>query len=153
MWLKLSLVFNLLWVLNLYTQNQLPLANGNFETLNSDGSGFSYWSNVQNSGGIVNYSIETNNLISGSTKAQKSQIVSLGASGWNVKTQSDYLFQVESGQTYTGRFWAKASGSNSAVMKVVFQASDVANSYQGNNITISQNWQQYTHSFTVSENS
>ena len=153
MWLKLSLVFNLLWVLNLYTQNQLPLANGNFETLNSDGSGFSYWSNIQNSGGIVNYSIETNNLISGSTKAQKSQIISLGASGWNVKTQSDYLFQVESGQTYTVRFWAKASGSNSAVMKVVFQASDVANSYQGNNITISQNWQQYTHSFTVSENS
>ena len=153
MWLKLSLVFNLLWVLNLYTQNQLPLANGNFESLNSDGSGFSYWSNVQNSGGIVNYSIETNNLISGSTKAQKSQIISLGASGWNVKTQSDYLFQVESGQTYTVRFWAKASGSNSAVMKVVFQASDVANSYQGNNITISQNWQQYTHSFTVSENS
>ena len=153
MWLKLSLVFNLLWVLNLYTQNQLPLANGNFETLNSDGSGFSYWSNVQNSGGIVNYSIETNNLISGSTKAQKSQIISLGASGWNVKTQSDYLFQVESGQTYTVRFWAKASGSNSAVIKVVFQASDVANSYQGNNITISQNWQQYTHSFTVSENS
>ena len=153
MWLKLSLVFNLLCVLNLYTQNQLPLANGNFETLNSDGSGFSYWSNVQNSGGIVNYSIETNNLISGSTKAQKSQIISLGASGWNVKTQSDYLFQVESGQTYTVRFWAKASGSNSAVMKVVFQASDVANSYQGNNITISQNWQQYTHSFTVSENS
>lgn len=153
MWLKLSLVFNLLWVLNLYTQNQLPLANGNFETLNSDGSGFSHWSNVQNSGGIVNYSIETNNLISGSTKAQKSQIISLGASGWNVKTQSDYLFQVESGQTYTVRFWAKASGSNSAVMKVVFQASDVANSYQGNNITISQNWQQYTHSFTVSENS
>ena len=153
MWLKLSLVFNLLWVFNLYTQNQLPLANGNFETLNSDGSGFSYWSNVQNSGGIVNYSIETNNLISGSTKAQKSQIISLGASGWNVKTQSDYLFQVESGQTYTVRFWAKASGSNSAVMKVVFQASDVANSYQGNNITISQNWQQYTHSFTVSENS
>ncbi len=153
MWLKLSLVFNLLWVLNLYTQNQLPLANGNFESLNSDGSGFSYWSNVQNSGGIANYSIETNNLISGSTKAQKSQIISLGASGWNVKTQSDYLFQVESGQTYTVRFWAKASGSNSAVMKVVFQASDVANSYQGNNITISQNWQQYTHSFTVSENS
>ena len=153
MWLKLSLVFNLLWLLNLYTQNQLPLANGNFESLNSDGSGFSYWSNVQNSGGIVNYSIETNNLISGSTKAQKSQIISLGASGWNVKTQSDYLFQVESGQTYTVRFWAKASGSNSAVMKVVFQASDVANSYQGNNITISQNWQQYTHSFTVSENS
>ena len=153
MWLKLSLVFNLFWVLNLYTQNQLPLANGNFETLNSDGSGFSYWSNVQNAGGIVSYSIETNNLIPGSTKAQKSQIISLGASGWNVKTQSDYLFQVESGQTYTVRFWAKANGSNSAVMKVVFQASDVANSYQGNNITISQNWQQYTHSFTVSENS
>ena len=153
MWLKLLLVLNLFWAFNLSAQNQLPLANGNFETLNTNGQDFSYWTNVQNSGGIANYSIETNNLIPGSTKAQKSQIIALGASGWNIKTQSDYLFQVEAGQTYTVRFWAKASGSNSAVIKVVFQASDVAGSYQGSNMTISENWQQYTHSFTVSQNS
>jgi O-glycosyl hydrolase len=37
-------------------------------------------------------------------------------------------------------------------MKVVFQASDAAESYQGNDKTISQDWQQYSHSFTVAAN-
>jgi len=141
-------VLKIFWAFNLNAQNQLPLANGNFETIDSDNS-FSYWSNDQIEGGQANYSIATENLISGSTKAQKSEIIALGTSGWHVKTKSDYLFQVEAGQTYTVRFWAKMSGSSSATMKVVFQASDAAGSYQGNDKVISQNWQQYSHSFTV----
>tara|TARA_B100000900_G_scaffold51553_1_gene37948 strand:- start:1019 stop:3175 length:2157 start_codon:yes stop_codon:yes gene_type:complete len=141
-------VLKIFWAFNLNAQNQLPLANGNFETIDSDNS-FSYWSNDQIEGGQANYSIATENLISGSTKAQKSEIIALGTSGWHVKTKSDYLFQVEAGQTYTVRFWAKISGSSSATMKVVFQASDAAGSYQGNDKVISQNWQQYSHSFTV----
>ncbi len=142
------MVLKIFWAFNLNAQNQLPLANGNFETIDSDNS-FSYWSNDQIEGGQANYSIATENLISGSTKAQKSEIIALGTSGWHVKTKSDYLFQVEAGQTYTVRFWAKISGSSSATMKVVFQASDAAGSYQGNDKVISQNWQQYSHSFTV----
>ena len=145
---KFLVVLNIFWAFNLNAQNQLPLANGNFETTDSDNS-FSYWSNDQIEDGQANYSIATENLISGSTKAQKSEIVALGTRGWHVKTQSDYLFQVEAGQTYTVRFWAKMSGSSSATMKVVFQASDAAGSYQGNDKVISQNWQQYSHSFTV----
>ena len=148
---KFLVVLNIFWAFNLNAQNQLPLANGNFETTDPDNS-FSYWSNDQIEDGQANYSIATENLISGSTKAQKSQIIGLGTRGWHVKTKSDYLFQVEAGQTYTVRFWAKMSGSSSATMKVVFQASDAPGSYQGNDKTISQDWQQYSHSFTVEAN-
>tara|TARA_B100001057_G_scaffold455010_1_gene501234 strand:+ start:2060 stop:4234 length:2175 start_codon:yes stop_codon:yes gene_type:complete len=148
---KFLVVLNIFWAFKLNAQNQLPLANGNFETTDPDNS-FSYWSNDQIEDGQANYSIATENLISGSTKAQKSQIIALGTRGWHVKTKSDYLFQVEAGQTYTVRFWAKMSGSSSATMKVVFQASDAPGSYQGNDKTISQDWQQYSHSFTVEAN-
>jgi O-glycosyl hydrolase len=144
-------VLNIFWAFKLNAQNILPIANGNFETTDSNNS-FSFWSNNQIEDGQAYYSIATENLISGSTKAQKSEIITLGTRGWHVKTQSDYLFQVEAGQTYTVRFWAKMSGSSSATMKVVFQASDAAESYQGNDKTISQDWQQYSHSFTVAAN-
>jgi O-glycosyl hydrolase len=150
MLLRFLLFINIFWAFNLSAQNQLPIANGSFEEIDVVTNTFTYWSNIQINGGQANYSIETENLISGSTKAQKSEIISLGTNGWHVKTQSDYLFQVQAGETYTVRFWAKVSGSNSATMKVVFQASDAPGSYQGNDKTITQQWQQYTHSFTVS---
>ena len=149
---KFLVVLNLFWAFNMNAQNELPIANGALESIDAQTNTFSFWSNLQINGGQVNYSIETENLITGSTKAQKSQIISLGSSGWHVKTQSDYLFQVEAGQSYTVRFWAKVSGSSSATMKVVFQASDASGSYQGNDTTISQDWQQYSHIFTVEDN-
>tara|TARA_B110000003_G_scaffold227749_1_gene229104 strand:- start:323 stop:2512 length:2190 start_codon:yes stop_codon:yes gene_type:complete len=133
------------------SQNQLPLLNGNFEVLNEGTGNFNYWSNIQIEGGQAVYSISTENLIPGSSKAQKSEIVSLGNNGWHVKTQSDYLFEVEAEQSYTVSFWAKAENSNSATIKVVFQAPNVPDSYQGNDIEISQEWQQYTHTFTVTQ--
>ena len=71
---KFLVVLNIFWAFNLNAQNQLPLANGNFETTDPDNS-FSYWSNDQIEDGQANYSIATENLISGSTKAQKSQII------------------------------------------------------------------------------
>ena len=149
---RFFMFLNIFWAFNLNAQNQLPIANGSFEEIDVVTNTFTHWSNIQINGGQANYSIETENLISGSTKAQKSEIISLGTNGWHVKTQSDYLFQVQAGETYTVRFWAKVSGSNSATMKVVFQASDAPGSYQGNDKTITQHWQQYTHSFTVSDN-
>lgn len=147
---KLLLVVYMFWAFIMNAQNQLPIPNGALESIDSQTNTFSFWSNLQTNGGQVNFSIETENLIHGSTKAQKSQIISLGTSGWHVKTQSDYLFQVEQGQTYTVRFWAKISGASSATMKVVFQ-SEIQNSYQGNNKIINQEWQQFTHSFTVQQ--
>ena len=147
---KLLLLVYMFWAFIMIAQNQLPIVNGALESIDSQTNTFSFWSNLQTNGGQVNSSIETENLIPSSTKAQKSQIISLGTSGWHVKTQSDYLFQVEAGQTYTVRFWAKVSGASSATMKVVFQ-SEIQNSYQGNNHTVNLEWQQFTHSFTVQE--
>jgi len=109
MLLRFLLFINIFWAFNLSAQNQLPIANGSFEEIDVVTNSFTYWSNIQINGGQANYSIETENLISGSTKAQKSEIISLGTNGWHVKTQSDYLFQVQAGETYTVRFWAKVS--------------------------------------------
>jgi len=146
---KISLVIYIFWAFFTNAQNQLPIANAALESKDPQTNSFSSWSNFQTNGGQANYSIETENLITGSTKAQKSEIIALGTNGWHVKTHSDYLFQVEANETYTVRFWAKAN-SASATLKVVFQ-SEVAGSYQGVNQTLTQQWQQYTHSFTVAD--
>ena len=146
---KISLVIYIFWAFFTNAQNQLPIANAALESINPQTNSFSSWSNLQTNGGQANYSIETENLITGSTKAQKSEIITLGTNGWHVKTHSDYLFQVEANETYTVRFWAKAN-SASATLKVVFQ-SEVAGSYQGVNQTLTQQWQQYTHSFSVAD--
>ncbi len=146
---KISLVIYIFWAFFTNAQNQLPIANAALESINPQTNSFSSWSNLQTNGGQANYSIETENLITGSTKAQKSEIIALGTNGWHVKTHSDYLFQVEANETYTVRFWAKAN-SASATLKVVFQ-SEVAGSYQGVNQTLTQQWQQYTHSFSVAD--
>ena len=53
-------------------QNQLPIANGALESIDAQTNTFSFWSNLQTNGGQANYSIETENLITGSTQAQKS---------------------------------------------------------------------------------
>ncbi|MDG1056469.1 MAG: hypothetical protein P8O83_01990, partial [Flavobacteriaceae bacterium] len=87
---KFLVVLNLFWAFNMNAQNELPIANGALESIDAQTNTFSFWSNLQINGGQVNYSIETENLITGSTKAQKSQIISLGSSSWHVKTQSDY---------------------------------------------------------------
>ena len=146
---KTYLVIYIFWAFFTNAQNQLPIANAALESIDLQTNSFSSWSNLQTNGGQANYSIETENLITGSTKAQKSEIIALGTNGWHVKTHSDYLFQVEANETYTVRFWAKAN-SASATLKVVFQ-SEVAGSYQGVNQTLTQQWQQYTHSFSVAD--
>jgi len=124
---KTYLVIYIFWAFFTNAQNQLPIANAALESIDPQTNSFSSWSNLQTNGGQANYSIETENLITGSTKAQKSEIIALGTNGWHVKTHSDYLFQVEANETYTVRFWAKAN-SASATLKVVFQ-SEVAVSY------------------------
>ena len=146
---KTSLVIYIFWAFFTNAQNQLPIANAALESKDPQTNSFSSWSNFQTNGGQANYSIDTENLITGSTKAQKSEIISLGTNGWHVKTHSDYLFQVEANETYTVRFWAKANMA-SATLKVVFQ-SEVSGSYQGVDQSLTQQWLQYTHSFTVTD--
>ncbi|MGB1393769.1 MAG: hypothetical protein ACPH4O_05635, partial [Flavobacteriaceae bacterium] len=98
---KISLVIYIFWAFFTNAQNQLPIANAALESIDPQTNNFSSWSNLQTNGGQANYSIETENLITGSTKAQKSEIIALGTNGWHVKTHSDYLFQVEANETYT----------------------------------------------------
>ena len=109
----------------LISQNQLPLANGFLEDI--ENNEFQYWSHQANEGGEATYSIETNDLVSGSTKALKCEVHSLGANGWHVSSKSEYPFQVISGQKYTVTFFAKVEGADSRQVKLVFQ-SDVSGS-------------------------
>ena len=134
----------------LISQNQLPLANGFLEDI--ENNEFQYWSHQANEGGEATYSIETNDLVVGSTKALKCEVHSLGANGWHVSSKSEYPFQVIAGQKYTVTFFAKVQGADSRQVKLVFQ-SDVSGSYQGQNIWITNEWQRYSHTFTVEHSS
>ncbi len=134
----------------LISQNQLPLANGFLEDI--ENNEFQYWSHQANEGGEATYSIETDNLVQGSTKALKCEVHSLGANGWHVSSKSEYPFQVIAGQKYTVTFYAKVEGADSRQMKLVFQ-SEVSGSYQGQNIWITNEWQRYSHTFTVEHSS
>ena len=133
------------------SQNQLPLANGIFEDVDEDNN-FQYWSHQANEGGDATYSVVTESLVQGSSKALKSEVHNLGANGWHVSSKSEYPFQVIAGQKYTVTFYAKIEGADSRQMKLVFQ-SDVSGSYQGQNIWITNQWKKYTHTFTVDHSS
>jgi O-glycosyl hydrolase len=143
----LLLSFLCLWQAKVKAQVQIPISNGNFET--TSGSNFANWSNKADSGGNANYSIETSNLIVGSTKALKAQIISLGTKGWNTSTINNYGFQVIAGSRYTVSFYAKKESSNSSSIRLVYQSTG---NFQSKEITLTDTWQLYTHTFTVSNN-
>jgi O-glycosyl hydrolase len=132
----------------LTSQNQLPIENGEMESIENDF--FSHWQTQANNGGNANFSITTNNLIPGSTKALKSEIISLGDNNYDISTSSQYNFEVIAGQKYTVSFYAKIDGASSRQLKVIFR-SEIDNSFQGQNIWITDSWQRYTHTFTVNE--
>ena len=147
--LVLIILFNLFWYPSI-SQNQLPLANGFLEDI--ENNNFQYWSHQANEGGDATYSIQTDDLVEGSTKALKCEVHSLGTNGWHVSSKSEYPFQVIAGQKYTVTFYAKVEGADSRQMKLVFQ-SEVSGSYQGQNIWITNEWQRYSHTFTVEHSS
>ena len=147
--LVLIILLNLFWYPSI-SQNQLPLANGFLEDI--ENNNFQYWSHQANEGGDATYSIQTDNLVEGSTKALKCEVHSLGTNGWHVSSKSEYPFQVIAGQKYTVTFYAKVEGADSRQMKLVFQ-SEVSGSYQGQNIWITNEWQRYSHTFTVEHSS
>ena len=146
--LRVFLLINLISVFQLTSQNQLPIENGEMESI--ENSFFSHWQTQANNGGNANFSITTNNLIPGSTKALKSEIISLGDNNYDISTSSQYNFEVIAGQKYTVSFYAKIDGASSRQLKVIFR-SEIDNSFQGQNIWITDSWQRYTHTFTVNE--
>lgn len=146
--LRVFLLINLISVFQLTSQNQLPIENGEMESI--ENGFFSHWQTQANNGGNANFSITTNNLIPGSTKALKSEIISLGDNNYDISTSSQYNFEVIAGQKYTVSFYAKIDGASSRQLKVIFR-SEIDNSFQGQNIWITDSWQRYTHTFTVNE--
>ncbi len=146
--LRVFLLINIISVFQLTSQNQLPIENGEMESI--ENGFFSHWQTQANNGGNANFSITTNNLIPGSTKALKSEIISLGDNNYDISTSSQYNFEVIAGQKYTVSFYAKIDGASSRQLKVIFR-SEIDNSFQGQNIWITDSWQRYTHTFTVNE--
>ena len=63
--LVLIILLNLFWYPSI-SQNQLPLANGFLEDI--ENNNFQYWSHQANEGGDATYSIQTDDLVEGSTK-------------------------------------------------------------------------------------
>lgn len=133
--LRVFLLINLISVFQLTSQNQLPIENGEMESIENDF--FSHWQTQANNGGNANFSITTNNLIPGSTKALKSEIISLGDNNYDISTSSQYNFEVIAGQKYTVSFYAKIDGASSRQLKVIFR-SEIDNSFQGQNIWITR---------------
>ena len=121
------------FMLEISGQNQLPIDNGEFES--TDNNQFISWENQAINGGNANFEIETDNLIPGSSKALKSEIIALGDNNYDVSSKSEYGFEIIAGQKYTVSFYAKIEGASSRQIKVVFN-SEVANSFQGQDIWI-----------------
>ena len=146
--IRTFLLFNLISVFQLISQNQLPIQNGEMEA--TENGFFSHWQTQANNGGNAIFSISTDNLIPGSTKALKSEVISLGDNNYDISTSSQYNFEVIAGQKYTISFYAKIEGASSRQLKVVFR-SEIDDSFQGQNIWVTDTWQRYTHTFTVDD--
>ena len=146
--LRVFILIGAVSVSQLISQNQLPIENGEMETI-EDGF-FSQWATQATNGANANFSITANNLIAGSTRALKSEIISLGNNNYDISASSEYNFEVVAGQKYTVSFYAKIEGASSRQMKVIFR-SEINDSFQGQDIWITDTWQRYTHTFTVDD--
>ena len=144
--LRTFLLIYIISIFQLISQNQLPIQNGEME--DTENGFFSNWQTQANNDANANFSISTDNLISGSTKALKSEVISLGDNNYDISTSSQYNFEVIAGQKYTVSFYAKIEGASSRQLKVVFR-SEIDDSFQGQNIWVTDTWQRYTHTFTV----
>ena len=146
--LRTFLLIYIISIFQLISQNQLPIQNGEME--DTENGFFSNWQTQANNDANANFSISTDNLISGSTKALKSEVISLGDNNYDISTSSQYNFEVIAGQKYTVSFYAKIDDATSRQLKIIFR-SEIDNSFQGQNIWITDSWQRYTHTFTVNE--
>lgn len=120
-----------------YGQTNL-LPNGDFENGYSAG-----WTHQANNGGAANYSEESTSLMNGSTKALKCEILTVTASGFNVSSLSSKI-HVDEGLNYVVSFYGKKAGATGNV-NMVFQS---PGKFQGFQVTLTDEWALYTHTFT-----
>ena len=97
----------------------MPLENGFLEDVEEDL--FQNWTYISNNGADVAFSVVSDALVTGSTKALSAQVNTLGPNGWHASTKSGN-FHVTGGLEYTVTFYAKIEGADSRQVKVVFQS-------------------------------
>ena len=135
----------------LFSQS-LPIQNGEFEQ--TTGTEFSFWSNQSNNNADAIFDVVTNNELIGSTKALRIQVNSLGAYQHSVQTKTNHTFSVDANQKISISFFAKAtSTTEDPTISLCISDSSIGSSvFKQASFVLTQNWEQYTHTFTVNQN-
>jgi O-glycosyl hydrolase len=127
---------------------QLPIQDGAIEV--TSGTEFTYWTNLANDTAVAQFSIQTNNLIAGSTKAIQTDISSLGNFEYSIQTKSRHAFGVAAESKLTISFYAKSSGS--AQIKLCISDPTIGPTvFKGQTFNVEPNWKQYVHTFDIAE--
>ena len=129
---------------------ELPIQNGEFEQF-SDG-GFISWSNQSLHGSNTIFDVVDNNELFGSTKALRTKVNLLGEYQYSVQTKSDHHFSMVANQKVTISFFAKATYNQEVpFLKLCLSDTSVGSSvFKQANFELTQNWKQYSHTFTTS---
>ena len=127
---------------------QLPIQDGAIEV--TSGTEFTYWTNLANDTAVSQFTIQTNNLIAGSTKAIQTDISSLGNFEYSIQTKSRHAFGVAAESKLTISFYAKSSGS--AQIKLCISDPTIGPTvFKGQTFNVEPNWKQYVHTFDIAE--
>jgi len=127
---------------------QLPIQDGAIEV--TSGTEFTYWTNLANDTAVAQFTIQTNNLIAGSTKAIQTDISSLGNFEYSIQTKSRHAFGVAAESKLTISFYAKSSGS--AQIKLCISDPTIGPTvFKGQTFNVEPNWKQYVHTFDIAE--
>ncbi len=139
-WMKNVLFIALLAFYNV-AQGQNLLTNGSFENDLT-----SWWTGVSG-GGEATFSIETGDAHTGG-KALRAQITTPGAQAWDVQVINNTAWPSVAGREYKLTFYGKVIGAPASLRLI--QQIDAA--YTSLDQAITQEWQQYTWTFTAGAN-
>ena len=134
--------------INLFSQ-ELPIENGELETVN--GNEFTNWINQSIHGSNAVFDVVDNTELIGSTKALRTQVNALGEYQYSVQTKSNHKFSVDSGNSITISFFAKAN-SNLEPARIKLCLSDPSigvTVFKQNTFELSDKWTQFTHTFFI----
>lgn len=134
---KILLVVLIFFSLTSFAQNLIT--NGGFE------GSLSQWQNLLGGDAVGTFTLETSDVQSG-TGAMKAEITTAGTNAWDVQSIHSGWASVL-GTTYTLTFYAKAIGAPSRI-RIVQQNS----TYDAQDFDIPTSWQQFTWTFTASDN-
>jgi len=131
-----------------YSQT-LPISNGRLES--STANQFDYWTSLASGSSTAQFSIESSDLIRGSTKALRADVQTLGALEYNVQTKSLHEFSVPDNSSLTVSFYAKSSNnSGTSSIKLCISDPTVGTSvFKGSEFVLTDQWTLYSHTFSI----